>query len=336
MAGERQLIRHFFALTEGTSARHCTLIMLIKVLGSGAGGGLPQWNCNGRNSAGVRKGMAGLRARNQASVAVSANGEDWVLLNASPDLRQQINETKELQPASGKGPRNSPIKAVVLTNGDVDAVAGLLTLREAQPLMVYGSDRVLAVLAANNIFDVLDSALVARRPMALRRSFAVEGPGGPVGIEVEAFPVPGKVALYLEDAKAGAGFGTQEGDTLGLKVTETGTGNHFFYVPNCAKLDDELKARLAGAPLLFFDGTLYTNDEMIEQGLMNKTGERIGHMNMSGPNGTLAVFAPLGVGRKIFIHVNNSNPALREDSPERAAVEAAGWEVAHDGMAIEV
>src|SRR6478736_3056367 len=184
--------------------------MLIKVLGSAAGGGFPQWNCNGRNSADLRKGVAGLRARSQASVAVSANGRDWVLLNASPDLRQQINETPELQPAANKEPRNSPIKAVILTNGDVDALAGLLTLREAQPLTIYGSKRVL---------DVLDSSLVARKPMTLGTSFAVEGPVGPVGIDIEAFPVPGKVALYLEDANAGEGFGTREGDTIGLKVT---------------------------------------------------------------------------------------------------------------------
>jgi pyrroloquinoline quinone biosynthesis protein B len=310
--------------------------MLIKVLGSAAGGGFPQWNCNGRNSADLRKGVAGLKARTQASVAVSANGQDWVLLNASPDLRQQINDTPELQPAPDKGPRNSPIKAVILSNGDVDAVAGLLTLREAQAFTIYGSDRVLTVLAANSIFDVLDPGLVERRPMALGEAFAVEGPEGRVGLEVEAFPVPGKVALYLEDAEAGAGFGTQEGDTLGLKVTEAATGHHFFYVPGCARLDDAVRARLEGAPLLFFDGTLYTNDEMIAQGLMHKTGERIGHMNMSGDDGTVTAFARLGVGRKIFIHVNNSNPALREDSPERAAVEDAGWEVAYDGMAIRV
>ncbi|MGC2410970.1 MAG: pyrroloquinoline quinone biosynthesis protein PqqB [Methyloceanibacter sp.] len=310
--------------------------MLIKVLGSAAGGGFPQWNCNGRNSADLRKGVAGLQPRTQASVAVSADGRNWVLLNASPDLRQQINDTPELHPAPDAGPRNSPIKAVILTNGDVDAIAGLLMLREGQPFTIYGSERVLQVLAANNIFDVLDHALVPRTPMALGRPFAVEGPEGPLGLEVEAFPVPGKVALYLEDAEAGEGFGTQEGDTVGLKVTEAGSGRHFFYVPGCAKLDAAVKARLAGAPLLFFDGTLYINDEMIVQGLMNKTGDRIGHMNMSGGNGTVASFADLGVGRKIFIHVNNSNPALREDSPERSAVEAAGWEVAYDGMAIRV
>ncbi len=310
--------------------------MMIKVLGSAAGGGLPQWNCNGRNSADARKAAPDVAPRTQASVAVSADGAQWVLLNAAPDLRQQINETPELHPAPDGGPRNSPIKAVVLTNGDVDAVAGLLCLREGQPFTVYGTERVLAVLAANSIFDVLDAKVVKRVPMAYGRPFAVEGPSGPVGITVEAFGVPGKIPLYLEQARAGAGLGTQEGDTAGLKVTETATGKHFFFIPGCAKLDDALRARLTGAPLLFFDGTLYTNDEMIVQGLLNKTGERIGHMNMSGSAGSIAQIAPLDIGRKIFIHINNSNPALRDSSPERAAVEHAGWEIAYDGMEVRV
>jgi pyrroloquinoline quinone biosynthesis protein B len=310
--------------------------MLIKVLGSAAGGGLPQWNCNGRNSADARKGVAGLAPRTQASVAVSANGAEWVLLNAAPDLRQQINDTPELHPTADGPPRNSPIKAVVLTNGDVDAVAGLLTLREAQPLTVYGTERVLGVLAENSIFDALDSRLVRRVAMELGRPFAVEGPSGPVGITIEAFAVPGKVPLYLEDETAKGNFGSQEGDTAGLKVTDTAAGRHFFYIPGCARLDDALRARLKGAPLLFFDGTLYANDEMIAQGLLNKTGERIGHMNMSGSAGSVAELAPLGVGRKVFIHINNSNPVLREGSPERATVDAAGWEVAYDGMEVKV
>jgi pyrroloquinoline quinone biosynthesis protein B len=178
---------------------------------------------------------------------------------------------------------------------------------------------VLEVLASNNIFDVLDPRLVKRVAMEFGRPFAVEGPSGPVGITIEAFPVPGKVPLYLEDAKAGTGFGTQEGDTAGLKVTETASGRHFFFVPGCAKLDDALRARLKGAPLLFFDGTLYTNDEMIAQGLLNKTGERMGHMNMSGRAGSIEQIAPLNVGRKIFI---TSTTPIRpcERSPERAAV----------------
>jgi pyrroloquinoline quinone biosynthesis protein B len=280
--------------------------------------------------------VAALKPRTQASVAVSANGRDFVLLNASPDLRQQINDTPELHPASDGGPRNSPIKAVIVTNGDVDAVAGLLTLREGQALTIYGTDRVLGVLAANSIFEVLDPALVERVAMPLGRPFAVEGPSGSVGLEVEAFPVPGKIALYLEDAGAGEDFGTQEGDTVGLRVTEVATRRYFFYVPGCAKLDGSLRARLAHAPLVFFDGTLYTNDEMIKQGLLNKTGERMGHMNMSGESGTIASFAGLDIERKVFIHINNSNPALREDSPERAAVREAGWEVAYDGMQVSL
>ena len=308
--------------------------MLIKVLGSAAGGGFPQWNCNGRNSADVRRGVAGLTPRTQASVAVSADGSQWVLLNATPDLRQQINDTPELHPVPDGGPRNSPIKAVVLTNGDVDAIAGLLCLREGQPLTVYGSGRVLAVLASNSIFDVLDPALVKRVTMELGRPFAVEGPSGPVGIRIEAFAVPGKIPLYLEDEEAGPNFGVQEGDTVGLRVMETASGHHFFFIPGCAKLDDALRARLKDAPLLFFDGTLYTNDEMIAQGLLNKTGDRIGHMNMSGGNGSVELLAPLNIGRKIYIHINNSNPVLREGSPQRAAVEGAGWEVGYDGMEV--
>jgi pyrroloquinoline quinone biosynthesis protein B len=310
--------------------------MLIKVLGSAAGGGLPQWNCNGRNSADARKGATGIAPRTQASVAVSADGRQWVLLNAAPDLRQQINDTSELHPRPEEGARNSPIKAVVLTNGDVDAIAGLLTLREGQPLTVYGTGRVLDLLASNSVFDVLDAGLVKRTKMTYGRPFTVEGPQGNVGITVEAFDVPGKIPLYLEDARAGAGLGTQEGDTAGLKVTETATGKHFFYIPGCSKVDDALRARLKDAPLVLFDGTLYANDEMIVQGLLNKTGERIGHINMSGAAGSIAQLAPLKIGRKVYIHINNSNPALREDSPERAAVEAAGWEISYDGMEVRI
>jgi pyrroloquinoline quinone biosynthesis protein B len=310
--------------------------MLIKVLGSSAGGGFPQWNCNGRNSADVRAGAAGFVPRTQAAVAVSADGKQWVLLNASPDLRQQINDTPALHPAKGGPPRNSPIKAVVLTNGDVDAVAGLLTLREGQPFNIYASARVLGILAANSIFDVLNPDLVKRIPVALGQPFAVEGPEGPTGVVVEPFVVPAKVPLYLEDAGAGPDFGAQEGDTIGLKVADAAMGRHFFYIPGCARVDDALRARLKGAPLLFFDGTLYTNDEMVVQGLLDKTGERIGHINISGEKGSVAQLAPLGIVRKIYIHINNSNPVLREGSAERATVEAAGWEVSYDGMEVSV
>ncbi len=312
--------------------------MLIKVLGAAAGGGLPQWNCAGRNSADARLGRDGVKPQTQASIAVSANERDWVIVNAAPELRQQINDNPELHPRPEAGPRNSPIKAVLLTNGDVDAVAGLLSLREGQPFSLYGSDRVLGILAQNSIFNVLNPAKVRRIPFLLDTPFEIEGPDGPTGIVVEAFTVPGKVPLYLEDKAAGAagGFGTKEGDTIGLRISDPVSGAHFFYVAACARIDNRLAKQLRGAPLVFFDGTLFTDNEMIDQGLMPKTGTRMGHMNISGEDGSIAAFEPLGVTRRIFIHVNNSNPVHHPGSKARAAVEAAGWEVAYDGMRLEV
>jgi pyrroloquinoline quinone biosynthesis protein B len=310
--------------------------MLIRVLGSAAGGGFPQWNCNGPNSASVRAGRPGFRPRTQSSLAVSADGRRWVLLNASPDLRQQLNETPALWPAADGGLRNSPIKAVVLTNADVDHIIGLINLREGQPFTIYGSQRLLGILAANPVFDVLAPRLVKRHELPLGREVALEGAGEELGLLVEAFAVPGKVALYLEKADAGPDLGTQTGDTIGLKVTASGSGRAFYYVPGCAKVDADLASRLEGAELLFFDGTLYTDDEMIRQGLLDKTGARMGHISMSGPDGSIAAFRDLGVRRKVFVHINNSNPVLDENSAERKATEAAGWEVGYDGMEIRL
>jgi pyrroloquinoline quinone biosynthesis protein B len=226
---------------------------------------------------------------------------------------------------------------VVLTNADVDHVAGLLTLRESQPLVVYASRRVLGALEANPIFGVLNPKFVARETMTLGEPVALhDHDGAPLGLTVEPFAVPGKVALYLEDPDAGPGFGTQEGDTIGLHLRAPDSGAQFFYIPGCASVDPPLATRLRDAPLVLFDGTLYENREMVAGGLGVKTGQRMGHLNISGPDGTLASFARLGVERRIFIHINNSNPILLADSPERRAVEAAGWEVARDGQEIEL
>jgi pyrroloquinoline quinone biosynthesis protein B len=307
----------------------------IRILGSGAGGGFPQWNCNCANCRAVRAGAPGFSARTQSSLAVSADGENWLLLNASPDLRQQIARTPQLAPPIGAGPRASPIKAIALTNGDVDHVAGLLTLREAQPFSIYASRRVLEALGANSIFDILAPNLVARIELPLDEPRRIEGAGVDLGLAVEAFAAPGKVALYLEDAAA-ADFGTQTGDTLGLRIVETATGEAFFYVPGCARVDENLARRLNGAALVFFDGTLWDENEMIEQGLMDKTGSRMGHINISGPDGSIAAFATLEVARKIFVHINNSNPVLDASSPQRAAASAAGWEIGWDGMEVRL
>lgn len=307
--------------------------MFIKILGSGAGGGFPQWNCNCGNCRAVREGRAGFSPRTQSSLAVSANGVDFVLLNASPDLRQQIAQSPQLSPGPGDGLRASPIKSVVLTNGDVDHVAGLLNLREAQAFSIYSSGRILNVLAGNRIFDILVPELVTRVEFPFDEAVPLRGPGVDLGLSVKAFPVHGKIALWLED-KSVADFGTRVGDTLGVEIVETATGKSCFYIPGCAKIDDALKARLKGASLVFFDGTLFHENEMIEQGLLGKTGSRMGHVNMSGEDGSMSAFATLGVARKIYVHINNSNPTLDASSKERAIVDAAGWEIGEDGMEV--
>ena len=310
--------------------------MRVTILGSAAGGGFPQWNCNCRNCAAVRSGHPKFRARTQSSLAVSRDGENWMLLNASPDLRQQINDTPALAAKSEFGLRHSPIKAVVVTNGDVDHIAGLINLREGQAFSLYGSDRVLGTIAANSLFNILAPAVVSRTILPLKTAMAVSGGGVDLGVTVEAFPVPGKVALYLEDEKAGPGLGTREGDTIGLEVRDPATGKSFFYIPGCAAVDEPLARRIAGAALVFFDGTVFTDDEMPSQGLPQKTGQRMGHMCMSGSSGSIAAFAPLNVNRRIYVHMNNSNPALEDGSDARQYVERAGWDVGHDGMEIRL
>jgi len=310
--------------------------MIIKVLGSAAGGGFPQWNCNCRNCVAVRAGTPGFRARTQSSLAVSRDGESWALLNASPDLRQQLGQTPELHANPKFGLRHSPIKAAVLTNGDVDHVIGLVNLREAQPFSIYGTDRVLDIIKSNNVFQVLAEPLVPRITLPLDKAVPLSGAGVDLGLTVEAFAVPGKVALYLEDASAGEDFGTQEGDTIGLKVSDPQSKTSFFYIPGCATVDAQLAARLKGASLVFFDGTLFTDEEMIEQGLLGKTGARMGHISMSGPAGSIAAFSQLGVGRLIYVHINNSNPALDENSAARKSIDGAGWEVGYDGLEVRL
>ena len=303
--------------------------MIVKVLGSAAGGGFPQANCNCRNCADVRAGKPGLSQRTQSALAVSRDGERWVLLNASPDIRQQIAAAPALAPRPGSGLRSSPIVAVALTDGDVDHVAGLLSLREGLAFTLWASQRVLDALAANSIFNVLNPRHVAR--MALPFGTRIEVGGG---LAIGAYPVPGKVALYLEDARRD--FGTREGDRIGLEISDPATGTAFHYIPGCAAIDPALAGRLQGARLVLFDGTLYTDDEMIGQRLSDKTGLRMGHMSMSGSQGSLAAFAALRVERRIYLHINNSNPVLRDDGPERAEVQRAGWEVAYDGMEVRL
>jgi pyrroloquinoline quinone biosynthesis protein B len=307
--------------------------MRVLVLGSAAGGGFPQWNSNAGACRLARAGDSRVLARAQASVAVSADGFQWFLLNASPDLRQQIEANAVLHPV--RGLRSSPIAGVVLTGGDVDAIAGLLTLRERQSFTILATAHVHAMLKSNAIFDVLARDVVQRRVVALDVEVSLDLPdGSPSGLCLELFAVPGKAPLYLEEAAsatADASPAIEQGEqTVGAVLSHGGT--RMFFIPSCAAMPPGLAERLRGADLILFDGTLWQDDEMIRAGIGTKTGRRMGHISVSGPGGAMAAFRDIDVAQKVLIHINNSNPILLDDSPERAVVEAAGWRVAFDGM----
>ncbi|HSK41204.1 MAG TPA: pyrroloquinoline quinone biosynthesis protein PqqB [Arenibaculum sp.] len=303
--------------------------MRMIVLGSAAGGGLPQWNCACANCTRARAGDPAVRPRTQSSIAVSADGRRWVLLNASPDLRQQMAAAPALAPPYP--PRSTALAGVLVTNADIDHVAGLLSLREAQSFVVHATARVHSILDANPVFDSLDRSLVRRRTIGIGASVDLEtADGEATGLSATLFPVPGKVALYLEDARAEHDLAGEAGDTVGVEIR--GGGKRILYIPACARIDDDLLERARGADLLLFDGTLWEDGEMVRMGLSAKTGRRMGHVSVSGADGTIARFAGVAVGRKVLIHLNNSNPLLADDSPERAAATRAGWEVAYDGQ----
>ena len=310
-------------------------MLKVLILGSAAGGGSPQWNCNSSVSKKVRDGLPGTSPRTQSSIAVTSNDEDWVLFNASPDLGSQILNNKQMHPK--RDLRHSPIKAVVLTNGDVDHVAGLLSLRERQNLSVYAHKRVHSVLKENTIFNVLNPDYVDRRNLEMNKKFEIKSKEGKdLNIEIEAFEVPGKIALWLEDESKGTNFGTEEGDTIGLKIFSSQNNKSFFYIPACAEMTTDLAERIKDSEVVLFDGTLWENEEMATSKVGEKTGQRMGHMNNSGNDGSIQAFKGLGVKRKIFIHINTTNPILLEDSKERKIVEENGWEVSYDGMEIEI
>lgn len=302
--------------------------MHIVVLGTAAGGGIPQWNCNCPvcRLAWTRADLRGT----QTSLAISADGEHWFLVNAPPDIRQQIIDTPQLHPRPDRL-RHSPIAGVILTNGEVDAIAGLLSLREGSPFTIWGHDRVLQTLQENNIFNVLDGDLVPRHGIVPGEPFRPVLPDGqPSGLEIEAFEVTGKPAWYLEDVP---GADDEAGSTLGLHVRTAGDDG-FFVITACAAVTDDLAARIRGARLVLFDGTLWRDDEIVEAGLGRKTGRGMGHISMSGKHGAIEGLAGLGIGRRMFIHINNSNPVHLPGSPRRQAVEAAGWEIPVAGQVV--
>lgn len=256
----------------------------------------------------------------QSSVAVSADGLTWVVLNASPDIRAQMQAEPALHPRSLRG---TPMGAVILTNGDIDHIAGLLTLREGTSFALHGTTATLAILD-EPVFRVLDRGVVRFLPIRLDEPFSPAE-----GLTVTAFAVPGKVALFLEGAEPDtAAMGEQ---TVGLRLEDA--DSVVFYIPGCARVTDDLLRQLDGADLLLFDGTVWQDEEMRRTGTGTKTGARMGHVPMSGPDGSLARLADFA-GRRVYIHINNTNPVLQPASAERAEVAAAGWSLAFDGMEI--
>ena len=293
------------------------------VLGSAAGGGFPQWNCRCAVCRLAWDGDPRVTPRAQASLAVSGDGERWTLLNASPDLRAQLAATPALHPRTLRG---SPIAAVVLTGGEIDQTAGLLNLRERQPFELIGTRDTLAAVGGNPMFGALAPDVVTRRAAEAGASFLLPG-----GLSAELFMVPGKVPLYLEQGAVETSV--ESGANVGVEI-KAGDAT-LLCVPGAANITPALHDRLARADVILFDGTLFRDNEMIASGTGTKTGRRMGHMPIDGADGSLAALKGLGK-RRIYIHINNTNPILIEDSPERRRVEAAGFEVAADGLEIRL
>ncbi len=290
------------------------------ILGSAAGGAVPQWNCRCPVCQLAWAGDARVKPRTQAGLAVSAGDGRWTLINASPDLGAQIRATPALHPQGGL--RGSPIDAVVLTGGEIDQIAGLLSLRESTPFTLYATPASHAAVAANAMYNAMNA--MTRRAVNPAECFTLAG-----GIEATLFMVPGKVPLYLEDDAPA--LDAESAANVGIELQRDGA--RLVFVPGVAAMTPALRARCAGADVVLFDGTLFADDEMLRSGTGEKTGRRMGHMPIEGEGGTLQALQGL-TARRIFIHINNTNPILIAGSPERKKVEAAGWQVSEDGMEI--
>jgi pyrroloquinoline quinone biosynthesis protein B len=304
--------------------------MRIRVLGAAAGGGFPQWNCNCRNCDGVRRGTIRAQPRTQSSICVSPDGVNWVLFNASPDVLTQIKAFPVLQP--GRAIRDTGIRAIVLVDGQIDHTTGLLMLREGRPLEVWCTDMVHEDLTTGNpLFHILGHYAGVNRhrlPIEPGNDFAIDGIEH---LRFTSVALKSKAPPYSPHRE-----NPHDGDNVGLRITDTRSGRSLFYAPGLGELEPHLEPLLAQADAVMVDGTFWTDDEMMRLGISKKRARDIGHLPQSGDGGMIAVLRPLRARRKILIHINNTNPILDEDSPERAQLAQAGIEVAYDGMEIEL
>ncbi len=296
--------------------------MWVRVLGSAAGGGFPQWNCDCPACRAVRDGARPCRSRTQSSIAVSPNYREWWLLNASPDIRCQIESFPALRP---RGNRVTPLQAVLLTDAELDHTLGLLMLREAKTLELHATPAVHETLSATSLLRTLAGyCTVEWRPVVPQ----VEVPLGG-GISYRAFDVP-------TNKRPRFGTGEEEGRVVGYRLTDAGTGQAVVYLPGVQQLTTAVLEQLADCACLLVDGTCWHDDELIELGLADKTARAMGHLPIDGVDGSLAQLAPLPIERKVYVHMNNTNPILLDDSPERRLVEQRGMEVATDGLQVRV
>lgn len=300
--------------------------MKIQILGSSAGGGFPQWNCNCRQCAGLRDGTLRARPRTQSSIAVGDGGANWVLFNASPDLLAQIKATPALQP--GRALRDSGIAGIVLVDGQIDHTTGLLMLREGGQMDIWCTDEVAGDLSTDNpLFKVLEHYCQVRRHAIDLDGRPFTVPAVP-NIRFTAVPLVSKAPPYSAYRQA-----SRPGDNIGILIE--GGDQRVFYAPGFGLMEPHLEPLLRDVDCVLIDGTFWTDDEMIRLGISRYTARAIGHLPQSGPDGMIELLSRYPRPRKILIHINNTNPILDEDSQERAELTAAGIEVAFDGMEID-
>lgn len=303
--------------------------MKIRVLGSGAGGGFPQWNCNCHNCQRLRHGQVNGKARTQSSIAVSTDNRHWLLINASPDIRAQLEAFPAIQPQEGV--RDTGIEAILLIDSQIDHATGMLMLREGRPLDVYCTDMVKQDLSSGfPIFNMLAHYCSVNHH--------------PIPIDGSAFTIPGinDLRFYSQALKSKAPpysphrNDPHEGDNIGVIIEQISTGKKVFYSPGLGEIEAHVLAAMQLSDCVMVDGTFWTDDEMVSQGISHKRAREIGHLPQSGESGMIEVLNGIGDKRKILIHINNTNPILDEGSDERKILELQGIEVAFDGMEIEL
>lgn len=304
--------------------------MFVHVLGSGAGGGFPQWNCNCVNCKGVREGTIKASPRTQSSIAVSADGKDWVLFNTSPDIKKQLDDFPALQPA--REVRDTAITAIVITDAQIDHATGMLTLREHnKPWEVYTTKAVYEDLTTGfPVFNILGHFRgINHHEIATdQSSFTIPTADGLI---FTAVPLKSEAPPYSPHR-----HNTVPGDNIGIKIEDTRTGRNLFYAPGLGVAEPHVLEYMSNADAVLVDGTVWTDDEMSNEGISDKRAQEMGHLDQSSEGGIMSILNAMQKPRKILIHINNTNPILNEESAQRQILNKAGIELAYDGMDIEL